>query len=165
VDGLHRLHLDREQVLNRLWEIANLSPEMTRNSLTGQVKALSMIVAMLDLIPNRRAASAQKEPAPASAPQIHTAAWLRRHKAVTIDPQPSPAPQGQEGEPAPSSAADTPPNPHPSHSTFAKRLTPSEAPSLPLHVPLFTSIPDLGVALPIKNPFIDPAKPQMLKRT
>src|SRR5580700_6619495 len=45
VDGLHRLNLDREQVLDRLWEIAHLSPEMTRGSITGQVKALSMIVA------------------------------------------------------------------------------------------------------------------------
>jgi hypothetical protein len=32
-DGLRRLHLDREQVLERLWEIANLSPDMTRGSI------------------------------------------------------------------------------------------------------------------------------------
>src|ERR1700733_1741024 len=32
VEGQHRLNLDREQVLNRLWEIAKLSPEMTRGS-------------------------------------------------------------------------------------------------------------------------------------
>jgi hypothetical protein len=36
VDGLRRLNLDREQVLERLWEIANLSPDMTRGSITGQ---------------------------------------------------------------------------------------------------------------------------------
>src|ERR1700677_3279053 len=59
VEGLHRLKLDREQVLNRLWEIANLSPEMTRGSVTGQVKALSMIVAMENFIPDRRAVSAE----------------------------------------------------------------------------------------------------------
>ena len=52
-EGLHRLNLDREKVLDRLWEIANLSPEMTRNSVTGQVKALSMIVAMENFIPDR----------------------------------------------------------------------------------------------------------------
>ena len=52
-EGLHRLNLDREQVLARLWEIANLSPEMTRGSITGQVKALSMIVAMQNFIPDR----------------------------------------------------------------------------------------------------------------
>src|SRR5271167_2931767 len=39
-DTLRRLNLDREQVLARLWEIAHLSPEMTRGSITGQVKAL-----------------------------------------------------------------------------------------------------------------------------
>ena len=54
-EGLHRLNLDREQVLARLWEIANLSPEMTRGSITGQVKALSMIVAMQNFIPDRPA--------------------------------------------------------------------------------------------------------------
>ena len=54
-EGLRRLNLDREQVLDRLWEIANLSPEMTRGSITGQVKALSMIVAMENFIPDRRA--------------------------------------------------------------------------------------------------------------
>ena len=55
-EGLHRLNLDRELVLARLWEIANLSPELTRGSITGQVKALSMIVAYvlnLNFIPDR----------------------------------------------------------------------------------------------------------------
>ena len=33
-DGLHRLNLERDQVLARLWEIANLSSEMTRGSIT-----------------------------------------------------------------------------------------------------------------------------------
>src|ERR1700684_967470 len=61
--GLHRLTLDREQVVPRLWEIANLSPEMTRGSITGQVKAISMIVAMQNFIPDRLAFSAQKKSA------------------------------------------------------------------------------------------------------
>src|ERR1700684_1265561 len=69
VDGLRRLNLDREQVLGRLWEIANLSPDITRGSITGQVKAISMIVAMLNFIPDRRAvSSAEKKSAPAPAP-------------------------------------------------------------------------------------------------
>src|SRR5580693_5945946 len=67
-DGLHRLNLHREQVLARLWEIANLSSEMTRGSITGQVKALSMIIAIEGLIPDRRAASSQNKSAPAPAP-------------------------------------------------------------------------------------------------
>ena len=64
-EGLHRLNLDREQVLARLWEIADLSPDMTRDSITGQVKALSMIVAMQNFIPDRRATSSEKKSAPA----------------------------------------------------------------------------------------------------
>jgi hypothetical protein len=48
-EGLRQLNLGREQVLARLWEIANLAPEMTRSSITGQVKALAMIVAMQGL--------------------------------------------------------------------------------------------------------------------
>ena len=54
--------VDREQVLDRLWELANLSPEMTRGSITGQVKALSMIVAIQNFIPGHRTAlSAEKK--------------------------------------------------------------------------------------------------------
>src|ERR1700677_3348760 len=64
-EGLRRFHLEREQVLERLWEIANMNPEMTRGSLTGQVKALSMIVAIEGLIPDRRAVSSEKKSAPA----------------------------------------------------------------------------------------------------
>ena len=43
-EELRRLNQSREQVLARLWEIANLDPEMTRNSASAQIKALSMIV-------------------------------------------------------------------------------------------------------------------------
>ncbi len=95
-EGLRRLNLDREQVLDRLWEIANLSPEMTRGSITGQVKALSMIVAMQNFIPDRRAVSSEKKSAPAPThAQIYAAAWRRRQQATTIDPQPTPAPDQQ----------------------------------------------------------------------
>jgi hypothetical protein len=49
-------------------------------------------------------------------------------------------------------AAEAPPGPGPSRSTFANRLTPSEAP--PSYVPLLTSVPDLRASFPIKkNPF------------
>jgi hypothetical protein len=165
-DGLRRLSLDREQVLNRLWEIANLSPEMTRGSVTGQVKALSMIVAMENFIPDRRAVSSpEKKSPPAPAPEIYASAWLRKQKATTIDPQPSPSPNQEEDSPAvpdcpasPGSAAAAPPDDGPSQATFANRFTPSEAP--PPYVPLFTSVPDLRVSFPIKknplNPFVRP---------
>jgi hypothetical protein len=78
-DGQRRLHLDREKVLNRLWEIATLSPEMTPGSITGQVKALSMIVAIEGLIPDRSAISAQNNSVPASPePDIcRELSWMR----------------------------------------------------------------------------------------
>jgi len=63
-EGLPRLRPSRDQVLDRLWEIAKLGPEITRGSMTGQVKALSMIIAIEGLIPDRRAASAQNKLAP-----------------------------------------------------------------------------------------------------
>jgi hypothetical protein len=171
VDGLHRLNLDREQVLTRLWEIANLSPEMTRGSITGQVKALSMIVAMQNFIPDRLAVSSspqrasEKNSAPApTQSQIYAAAWRGGQQATTIDPQPGPAPAQQEQEDspgvpepklAPASVEDPPPDPRPSQSTFANRFTPSEAP--PPYVPLFTSVPDTRVGFSIKkNPSARP---------
>jgi hypothetical protein len=95
-EGMRRLNPDREQVLARLWEIANLSPEMTRNSVTGQVKALSMIVAMENFIPDRLAVSAEKKSAPAPVnAQIYASAWRRGQQVTTIDPQPSPVPDQQ----------------------------------------------------------------------
>jgi hypothetical protein len=87
-----RPNLGRERVLTRLWEIADLDPDMTRNSMSAQIKALSMIVAIEGLIPdrntNRRAGSA---PPPVD-PQIDTAAWLREQQGETNGPQPGPNP-------------------------------------------------------------------------
>jgi hypothetical protein len=90
VEGLRRLNPGREQVLARLWEIANLSPEMTRGSASSQVKALSMIIAIEGLIPDRRAVSTEKKSAPPPTAQIYTAAWLREQQGKTTVPQPSP---------------------------------------------------------------------------
>ncbi len=153
-EGLHRLNLDREQVLTRLWEIANLSPDMTRGSITGQVKAISMIIAMQNFIPDRRSVSSEKKSSP----------------AINTHSQPGPAPTQKEDGPArpacptpglpwkpkhaPGSAGEAPQNPRPSQSTFANRLTPSEAHGP--YVPLFASVPDLGIPFPIKNPFVYP---------
>jgi hypothetical protein len=178
-DGLRRLNLDREHVLRRLWEIANLSPEMTRGSITGQVKALSMIVAMQNFIPDRLSTSSEKKSAPATThSQIYPAAWRAPQQATTPattnDPQPGPALAQQEQEDSPgvpacpgvpwkpklaaTSAGDPPPNPGHSQSTFANRFTPSEAP--PPYVPLFNSVPDLRVPFSITksplNPFVRP---------
>jgi hypothetical protein len=86
-EGLRRLNLGREQVLARLWELANLSPEMTRNSATAQIKALSMIVAIEGLIPDRRSVSAQNKSAPPPVhPQIDTAACPPRPSRRAVEP-------------------------------------------------------------------------------
>ncbi len=53
-EQLRKLHLGRERILTRLWELAALSAEATRGSITGQMKALAMIAAIEGLIPDRR---------------------------------------------------------------------------------------------------------------
>jgi hypothetical protein len=162
-DGLLRQKLDRDQVLDRLWELAKLSPEMTRGSITGQVKAISMIVAMESFIPSRRpvdrlAISSEKTSAPATTqPQIDPAAWVREKQATnhatTNDPQPNPAQkENGPGNPEPKLA------PGSSQPTFANRTPPSQTP-VP-YVPLLNSVPDLGIDFSIKktllNPFVRP---------
>ncbi len=164
-EELRPLSPNREQVLARLWELAHLSPEMTRNSITGQIKAISMIVAMQNFIPDRRAASAEKNPAPAPVKaQIYPAAWLREQQAsahaTTNDPQPTPAPPfpachgvQQEDGFAPGPAAEAPPSPVPSQPTFAPRVPLAEG--LPPYVSPFA--PDTRVPHSIKkNPFARP---------
>ena len=99
-EGQHRFKLERDQVLKRLWEIANLSPEMTRNSITGQVKALSIIVAMENLIPDRRAVKAETTTTPEpDRPKIYQAAWLRGQQAMPNEPAQHPDQPQQEDSP------------------------------------------------------------------
>jgi len=141
-EELRRRNQSRERVLACLWKIADLAPEMTRNSMSAQIKALSMIVAIEGLIPDRkadrRAGSAQnKSTSQPVHPQVDTAAWLREQQGNTTGFQPSPDLVRDEDEPgvpdpAPGEAADAPPHlastPAPdsdsSRSTFAR---PSEA--------------------------------------
>jgi hypothetical protein len=170
VEEQRRLNPDREQVLDRLWELANLSPDMTRNSITGQIKALAMIIAMENFIPDRRTLSAEKKSAPTPAPpEFYKSAWLREKPAATIDPQPTPAPpvpacRGTQEEapevpqpdlapePAPAPVAEAPPGPVPSQPTFAHRVPLADG--VPPHVPQSTSVPDTRVPFSIKvNPF------------
>jgi hypothetical protein len=106
-EELRQSTLSRDQVLARLWEIANLGPEMTRNSMSAQIKALSMIVAIEGLIPSgtngRRAGSAQNKSAPPLAhPQIDASAWLREQQGKTtgLQPSPDPGPDVDSSEPA-----------------------------------------------------------------
>ena len=155
-----RQNLGRERVLARLWEIADLDPDMTRNSMSAQIKALTMIVAIEGLIPNRnddrRALAAQNKPAPTPVhPPIDTAAWLREQQGKTTGPQPGRDPAPDEvvfgvPHPPPGEAANAPshlgsapgPDFDSSPSIFARPSSTSETtPSAP-HAPVSASAPD-----------------------
>jgi hypothetical protein len=119
-EGLRPLNPARERVLDRLWELASLGPDITRGSITGQVKAMSMIVAIEGLIPDRRAGSAEKNPAPLpTKAYIYQAEWLREQLAKTNSSQPNPVqeeaqqedgPPVDQAEPAFGSAEDAQPD-------------------------------------------------------
>jgi hypothetical protein len=145
-EGLRRQSLHREQVLDRLWEIAHLSPEITRGSITGQVKALSMIVAILNLIPDRRATSAQNKFASAPVSQIYPVAGHAEQSATQAAEKRAEAPSEALNvaghELAPSPGAEAPAEPGPSQSEFANRVTSSEEPP---YIPSFASVPHTRV--------------------
>jgi hypothetical protein len=147
---VEQFNVSRDQVLTRLWAIANMEPERTRNSMSSQVKAISMIVAIEGLIPDRRVARravSENQPAPPPVPpDFYKAAWLRNQQnGKNVDPQPSPASQEARQESAPGSTDDTPPvsNPTPDptpnraeSSFFGAPLNPSQTTSSVSRVPM-----------------------------
>jgi hypothetical protein len=90
-EGLRKLNLGRDQILTRLWELATLSSEATRGSISGQVKALSMIVAIEGLVPDRRLFPSVTQPAatPLNA-QSCTSEWRRKDQPAADEPPPEP---------------------------------------------------------------------------
>jgi hypothetical protein len=148
---LRRFDVGRDRVLTRLWDIANMEPERTRNSMSSQVKAISMIVAIEGLIPDRHSArrgvSAENKPAaPPDHPGFYQAEWLRnRQNGVSADPQPSPAPEPEEAGPelqtTPGGLGATPPvadpTPNLGESAFSVHpLNPSQTTSSVPRVPM-----------------------------
>ena len=148
VEGLRKLNLGRDQILARLWELATLSHEATRGTIAGQIKALTMIVAIEGLIPSgmnaRRLSPSGKQPAaPPVEPDIYKSQWLREQEhqpvggesrdPVTATKTPPDAPQVPEPEPAPE------PAPTPANDTSSPNLDRNQ-PSL-------------------ANPFINPVRP------
>jgi hypothetical protein len=85
----------RERVLARLWKIADLDPEMTRNSASAQMKAISLIVAIEGLIPTRSrdgSAHSRQQPDTSSVAEgFYKAAWMRQQQEPTGDAPPAPA--------------------------------------------------------------------------
>ena len=116
-EEVRRLNQSRERVLARLWEIADLDPEMTRNSMSAQIKALSMIVAIEGLIPSgtndRRAGSAQNKPAPSPVPPpVDASDSLRGQQRETtganVDSSESSVPQAPVSASAPGTPVSSP---------------------------------------------------------
>jgi hypothetical protein len=130
-DRLRKLNLGRDQVLARLWELANLSHEVTRGSIAGQIKALTMIVAIEGLIPDRRSSPAETQPkAPPVNAEIYTSEWLRKSQPQAAGPQAAYEDPGDTLTPSEAQpCAPQVPNPQPSppldpnHPSLAKPLT------------------------------------------
>lgn len=67
------LKFDRNQILNRYWELAELDPEKTKGNILGQLKALDSLCEEL------AAGDQPKSPATrAPEPEIYRAAWMPR---------------------------------------------------------------------------------------
>jgi hypothetical protein len=156
IDEQRRLKQSRERVLERLWEIASLDPEMTRGSITGQVKAISMIIAIEGLIPDRRPVSAQNKPAhPPVTGQIHQAAWLREQQENADSPstlvqqeaapEPQPAPGQADGLPPASDPVSNPTLDATESTLSAGQSSLLQAASLALRVPEADFVPDTRV--------------------
>jgi hypothetical protein len=91
-EGLRKLNLGRDQVLARLWELANLSHEVTRGVIAGQIKALSMIIAIEGLIPGGRVSPPATQPvAPPVDAQIYVSEWRRKQQDQAADEDPGDA--------------------------------------------------------------------------
>ena len=122
-EGLRKLNISRDQILDRLWELATLSHEVTRGIIAGQIKALSMIVAIEGLIPDRRRSPSGTQPtAPPIEPDIYSPPWLRERQRQAAGEEPgdpvAAADQVPESEPTPNPAhkpANDTPFPNPDH--------------------------------------------------
>jgi hypothetical protein len=91
-EGLRKLNVGRDKVLERLWELATLPPDVTRGNINGQLKAVAMFAAMGGLFPAAPAAQPEQPPAPPPVKgQIYVAEWRREQsqpqaEAVTDEP-------------------------------------------------------------------------------
>ena len=65
------LKFDRDQILNKYWELAQLDPDKTKGNILGQLKALDSLCEQL--------AAGDKPKSPANRlpePDIYRAAWM-----------------------------------------------------------------------------------------
>ena len=144
-EGLRKLNLGRDQILARLWELANLSHEVTRGILAGQIKALAMIVAIEGLIPDRRFRPTETQPTPPPVePQFYKAQWLREREQQSVAPQSADKEPGDpvDGTKTPPAAPQVP-QPEPPPEPAAARANHTSSPNLDLPQPS------------VANPFIN----------
>jgi hypothetical protein len=146
-EGLRSLNLGRDQILARLWELANLSHEETRGSIAGQVKALAMIVAIEGLNPSgtmndrRLSSSAAAQPAaPPVKAQIYESQWRREPQHQPVAEEPGDPVAATETRPA----APQVPKPDPIPQPAPKLANGTSSPNLDRNQPNFI------------NPFINP---------
>jgi hypothetical protein len=100
-EGLRKLNFGRDQILNRLWELATLSHEATRGSIAGQMKALAMIAAIEGLIPDRRLSPSKAQPAATPVEvDIYKPDWLRKQKHQPAAEEPGDPVAATEAQPA-----------------------------------------------------------------
>ncbi len=146
-EGLRKLNLGRDQILARLWELANLSHEVTRGIIAGQIKALSMIVAIEGLIPDRRLSPSATQPAaPPVNADIYASKWRREQQHQPVGEEPGDTVAGTKTPPAGPQVPRPEPAPEP---------TPEPAPQLAND----TSSPNLDRRPPsLANPFINPER-------
>jgi hypothetical protein len=118
-DGLRKLNLGRDQILARLWELANLSHEVTRGIIAGQIKALTMIVAIEGLIPSgtmndRRFSPSGTQPAaPPINAEFYKSEWRREQQHQAAGEEPGDAVVAAEAQPAAPQVPDPEPAPNP----------------------------------------------------
>jgi hypothetical protein len=136
-EGLRKLNLGRDQVLARLWELANLSHELTRGSIAGQIKALAMIVAIeglsLGLNPDRRSSPTETQPtAPPDQTQFYKSQWLREQQQQPAAKDPGDPVAGTKTPPAAPQVRHPEPAPEPKREPSAARANHTSSPNLDL---------------------------------
>jgi hypothetical protein len=145
-EGLRKLNLGRDQILTRLWELATLSHEVTRGVIAGQIKALSMIIAIEGLIPDRRLSPPATQPAvPPINAQIYESEWLRKQQHEPACEESGDPVAATKTQPAAPQVLDPEPTAEPAPKTANNSSSPS---------------PDRNRTRPL-NPFI---KPEALNR-
>jgi hypothetical protein len=144
-EGLRKLNIGRDQILARLWELANLSHEVTRGIIAGQIRALSMIVAIEGLIPDRRVSPTETQPTPPPVKaQFYKSQWLREQQQQPVGEEPGDPVAGTKTPPAAPQVPHPEPAPEPTLEPAAARANGTSSPNLDLPQPS------------LANPFINP---------